>query len=42
LGTAFLNEALPPRAFAGFGLLTLGLLVLDGRVLARLRHKKPT
>lgn len=42
LGTAFLNEALPPRAFAGFALLTLGLIVLDGRRLARLRRKKPT
>ena len=41
LGTAFLNEALPPRAFAGFALLTLGLIVLDGRLLAQLRRKKP-
>ncbi|MEC8197245.1 MAG: DMT family transporter, partial [Pseudomonadota bacterium] len=41
LGTAFLNEALPPRAYAGFGLLTLGLIVLDGRLLTRLHHKKP-
>lgn len=41
LGTAFLNEALPPRAYAGFGFLALGLVVLDGRLLERLRHKKP-
>ncbi|MCP4824398.1 MAG: DMT family transporter [Shimia sp.] len=41
LGTGFLNEALPPRAYAGFALLTLGLIVLDGRLIARLRTKKP-
>ncbi|WP_299419849.1 DMT family transporter [uncultured Shimia sp.] len=42
LGTVFLNESLPPRAYTGFALLTLGLIVLDGRLIARLRTKKPT
>ena len=41
LGTIFLDESLPPRAYAGFVFLTLGLLVLDGRLLTRLRPKKP-
>lgn len=40
LGTVFLGETLQPRAFAGFGLLTLGLLVLDGRLLPRRPHVK--
>lgn len=30
LGAVILDEALPPRAFAGFALLGLGLLVLNG------------
>ena len=29
------DEALAPQAYAGFALLALGLLVLDGRILAR-------
>ena len=33
LGWAFLGEALHPSAFVGFGLLALGLVILDGRVL---------
>lgn len=33
LGALVLDEALPLRAFAGFALLGLGLLVIDGRVL---------
>jgi drug/metabolite transporter (DMT)-like permease len=33
LGRGLLDEALEPRAFAGFGLIALGLAVLDGRVL---------
>lgn len=37
LGWAFLGETLPPRAFAGFAVIALGLAVLDGRLLARLR-----
>jgi drug/metabolite transporter (DMT)-like permease len=35
LGWASLAEALPPRAFAGFGLIALGLAVLDGRLFGR-------
>jgi drug/metabolite transporter (DMT)-like permease len=35
LGWAFLGEALPPRAYAGFGVIALGLAVLDGRVFRR-------
>ena len=30
LGAAVLGEALPPRAFAGFALLALGLMILNG------------
>ena len=37
-GAVVLGEALPLRAFAGFGLIGLGLVVLDGRLL---RRKKP-
>lgn len=36
LGASFLNEALPPNALAGFGLLALGLVVIDGRLLKRI------
>ena len=32
LGALILNEALNPAAYAGFALLALGLIVLDGRV----------
>lgn len=32
LGAIILNEALRPAAYAGFALLALGLLVLDGRI----------
>ncbi|WP_353340773.1 DMT family transporter [Pelagimonas sp. KU-00592-HH] len=32
LGALVLDEALEMRAFAGFGILALGLLVLDGRI----------
>ena len=32
LGAAFLGEALSASAFIGFGLLALGLLILDGRL----------
>jgi len=32
LGALFLGEALPPRAFWGFGLLALGLLILAGQL----------
>ena len=33
LGAVVLHERLAPTAFAGFGLLALGLLILDGRLL---------
>ncbi|UYV39265.1 DMT family transporter [Rhodobacteraceae bacterium D3-12] len=36
LGALFLQEALPPNALAGFGLLALGLAVIDGRLLKRI------
>ncbi len=38
LGAAVYGEALPPRAYAGFGVLALGLGVLDGRIG---RHRAP-
>jgi drug/metabolite transporter (DMT)-like permease len=37
LGALVLGEALPHRAYAGFALLALGLLVIDGRIERRLR-----
>jgi len=33
LGALALNEALPLRAYGGFALLGMGLLVIDGRIL---------
>ncbi len=39
LGAVVLGETLTPQAFAGFGLLALGLLVIDGRVMRRLTRK---
>lgn len=41
-GAIILGEALPARAFTGFGLIAFGLVVLDGRLAARLFrwHKK--
>ena len=43
MGAVFLGEKLHPSAFAGLGLLAIGLLVLDGRPLARLidRTRRP-
>ncbi|MBF9042047.1 EamA family transporter [Rhodobacterales bacterium HKCCE4037] len=38
LGAIVLDERLEPFAFAGFGLLALGLVILDGRLFGRLRH----
>ena len=35
LGTLLRDESLAPQAYAGFGLLALGLVVLDGRLLPR-------
>jgi len=40
LGAVVLGETLQPQAFAGFGLLALGLIVLDGRLGARLRRMR--
>ena len=37
LGALVLGERLDPQAIFGFGLLALGLLILDGRFVARLR-----
>lgn len=37
LGAVLLQESLPVRAYLGFALLAAGLVVLDGRLLARLR-----
>jgi len=39
LGAVVLNETLHARAFAGFALLTLGMIVLDGRALTALRRR---
>jgi len=35
LGALVLNEALPLRAYAGFALIALGLMTIDGRAFAR-------
>ncbi len=37
LGWAFLAERLAPAAFLGFALIALGLVVIDGRILSRLK-----
>lgn len=37
-GAIILNEALAPNAYAGFALLALGLVILDGRAWQRLRR----
>ncbi|OAN73999.1 multidrug transporter [Jannaschia sp. EhC01] len=37
LGAVVLGERLAPQAFAGFGLLAIGLLILDGRILRWMR-----
>lgn len=41
LGALVRDETLPPNAYVGFGLLTLGLIILDGRILARLIDRAP-
>ena len=41
LGAVVLGESLSPSAYAGFGLIAFGLLVIDGRILARLKRIKP-
>lgn len=40
LGAALRDETLAAGAYAGFGLLALGLLVLDGRLLARIKWRQ--
>ncbi len=37
LGTLARDETLPPQAYAGFAILALGLVVLDGRVFKRFK-----
>lgn len=37
LGALIFQETLPMRAYVGFALLALGLMVIDGRILTRLR-----
>ncbi len=39
LGALVLGERLAPSAFAGFGLLALGLIVIDGRIFGMLRNR---
>jgi len=39
LGAVVLGEALPLRAYTGFGLLALGLIILDGRLLKPIQHR---
>ena len=39
LGAVVLDERLGPAAFAGFALLALGMVILDGRVLSRQQHR---
>ena len=39
LGAIVLGEALPLRAYAGFGLLALGLVILDGRLWQAVKHR---
>jgi drug/metabolite transporter (DMT)-like permease len=39
LGALVLQERLASSVFAGFGLITLGMIVLDGRLIARLRAR---
>jgi drug/metabolite transporter (DMT)-like permease len=39
LGAIVLGEALPLRAYTGFGLLALGLIILDGRLLKPIQNR---
>ncbi len=41
LGALILDESLPARAYPGFALIVLGLLLLDGRVLAHFSRARP-
>lgn len=40
LGVIFLGERLGPEAWAGFGLIAVGLIITDGRVLAKITQKR--
>lgn len=40
LGAMILNRSLPPNAYKGFALLAIGLAVIDGRVIDRLRRAR--
>lgn len=37
LGALVLGETLPPNAYSGFALLALGLMIIDGRLIDRIR-----
>jgi len=39
LGAVVLGEALPLRAYLGFGMLAVGLTILDGRLLKAVQHR---
>ena len=41
IGALVLDESLPTRAYAGFALLALGLLVIDGRILRLFKRTRP-
>jgi drug/metabolite transporter (DMT)-like permease len=38
LGVAFLDETMGASAGAGFGLIAIGLLITDGRIIDRFRQ----
>jgi drug/metabolite transporter (DMT)-like permease len=38
LGAVVLGESLPPNAYIGFGLIALGLIVIDGRLWKKMRR----
>jgi len=40
LGAVALGETLPPHAYKGFALLALGLLIIDGRLIDRMRRAR--
>jgi drug/metabolite transporter (DMT)-like permease len=40
LGTLVLGETISPNAYKGFALLALGLIVIDGRVIDRMRRAR--
>jgi drug/metabolite transporter (DMT)-like permease len=40
LGAVFLDESLSPSTYLGFAIIGLGLVILDGRLAAKLFHRK--